>query len=148
MLIGEYIGKISGKGRVALPAKLRDEMGDDVVVVRWYEGCLAVLISEKWRRLVEGLGEKRWEVAARETDRFLLSGAFEVALDEQGRFVVPVELRGYANLREEVVFLGLWDRVEIWDRDLYLDYQKGLVTRAPEMMETLTRRGRKDESAG
>jgi MraZ protein len=135
MLIGHYVGRINEKGRVALPAKFRQFLGERVVVARWYENCLAVVAEKDWERLVTGLGEQRLVSAARDTDRFLLSGAFEIDLDGQGRFVVPSVLREYANLAGEVVFAGVGDRVEIWEKGKFDSYQTALVGRAAEVVE-------------
>jgi len=137
MLLGHYIGRVGEKGRVALPASFRRVLGKQVVVARWYEKCLTVVAQEEWEKLVGGLGQQRLVAAGRDTDRFLLSGAFEIELDEQGRFVVPQALREYANLEDEVVFAGVGVRVELWDRRAWEEYQKGLVERAPEMIEEL-----------
>lgn len=138
MLIGEYKSKLSAKGRLAFPKRFREEMGDKLVVTKGYENSLIVVPVDGWKALAEGTEDKPFLFgSARETSRFLLGGASEVELDEQGRFIVPPYLREYANLGEEVVFLGLNKYVEVWDKKHWEEHQQYLSDHIGEIAEKL-----------
>lgn len=140
MLIGQFFSKITLKNRVSIPKKFRDEVGNDVVVAKWYEGCLVVIPKVSWKRILEKL-TGRTEIltkAVRDTDRFILGSAYEVELDGQGRFVLPINLKEYANLSNDVVFLGLGDRLEIWDSKVWAEKEKGVQKEAAEELESLS----------
>jgi len=138
MLIGQYRSKISPKGRTAFPKKFREELGDSLVVTVGLESSLMVVSSKDWESLIEGTQDKPFILgSARDTSRFLLGEATEVVLDEQGRFIIPAYLREHAKMKEEVVFLGLNKYVEIWDKQIWEEYQKYLNEHIGEIAERL-----------
>ncbi len=140
MILGNYQAKINYKGRTAVPSKYRQELTKKVVVGQWYENCLVIISQQQWQKLLKDIEEKPFITApSRETDRFLVGGAFEVELDSQGRFVIPPSLRQYAGLKEEVVFVGLLNRVEIWDKANWEKHQKYLDEHAEEIAESLNK---------
>ena len=115
MLIGEYKYRVEAKNRVSLPKKFREEIGNKVVVTQGYEGCLVVVSPTQWEILISDAAAGPFVAEeVRDTSRFLLGGATEVELDEQGRFVLPKNLKDYAKIKKEVCFLGLGRWVEIW----------------------------------
>ena len=140
MLLGYYFVKPDQKGRIALPYKFRAELGPSLVVARWFEKCLVVINRESWGVMVHNLtGGELATLSARDTDRFLLGGSFEVELDKQGRFVVPTALRSFAGIKGEVVIVGLGQRVEIWGKERWEDREKKLQNEAGEKVEKLYR---------
>ena len=143
MLVGQYIQKISDKGRTALPAKFRREIGKDAIVAKWYEGCLIVVDLKSWDELLLKLTGKSEIITApvRDTDRFILGSAFEVSFDQQGRFVVPRALRDYARLVDEVVFVGLGNRIEVWNKKGWEKREKQVQEKASDLVEKLAREG-------
>lgn len=145
MLIGQYRGKVSLKGRVAFPKKFREKLGDRLVVTRGYEGCLIVVSGKDWQTLLEGTENKPFVFeAARDTWRFLLGNAAEVELDPQGRFVLPSHLRRYGGIvkeAKEVVFLGLQKYVEVWEKTHWDEYQKYLSKNIKSISEKLNSQG-------
>ena len=117
MLIGEHTYKVGDKNRVALPKSFREEIGNKIIVTRGYEGCLIVVSPAQWEKIINDAASGPFvSESVRDTSRFLLGGAAEVSLDDQGRFVIPPALREYGNVKEEVCFLGLGRWVEIWDK--------------------------------
>src|SRR3990172_9991153 len=125
MLIGQHRSKVGAKGRAAFPKKFREELGSKLVITQGYEGSLIVVSEEGWKALLEGTEDKPFIIgSARDTQRFLLGGATLVELDEQGRFILPDYLREYGEIGEEVIFLGLYRYVEIWDSKRWVEYQK------------------------
>lgn len=127
MLLGQYEGKVGAKGRVAMPKKFREILGDRLIVTKGYENSLIVVSEENWKALLEGTeGRPFTDKTTRETQRFLLGGANSVSLDTKGRFIIPSYLRDYGQITGEVVFVGLSRYVEIWDRGRFGEYQKYL----------------------
>jgi len=128
MLIGNYSAKLSlEKGRTALPKKFRQCLGKKLVITAGYEDSLMIVSKDSWQKVVGGVINQSFiSTPARETDRFLLGSAFEVELDNQGRFVIPQTLRSYADLSENIFFVGVGNRVEVWDQSSWGKYQKYL----------------------
>lgn len=118
MFMGEYNHTIDAKGRLIVPAKFREALGDEFVVTRGLDDCLFVFPNEGWKVFEEKLSTL--PVAnknARRFARFFLSGAATVELDKQGRILIPTTLREYGALEKEVVFIGVANRVEIWSKE-------------------------------
>ena len=118
MFMGEYNHTIDAKGRLIVPAKFREALGDEFVVRRGLDDCLFVFPNEGWKVFEEKLSTL--PVAnknARRFARFFLSGAATVELDKQGRILIPTTLREYGALEKEVVFIGVANRVEIWSKE-------------------------------
>lgn len=139
MLVGQYCAVITEKGRLAIPARFRREVGRKLVIAKWLEGCLVAISQARFNTIVENLIGKH-EIATlsvRETERFLLGSAFEVELDAQGRFVVPAVLKDYAALTHEVVFIGLGNRFEIWSKEAWYKKESQLQQEAEKMIERL-----------
>ena len=108
---------MDAKGRTALPSKFRKELGGEVVLARWYEGSIAIFELGSWTKIVEQATRGLVVTSpSRDTERFLLGGAYEITLDAQGRLVVPQTLREHGGLEGEVVFVGLANRVELWSK--------------------------------
>lgn len=139
MLIGQYQGSLGEKNRVAVPNSFRKELGKKVIVAKWYEGCLVLVGEQRWQALLKGLtGERRLITApVRDTDRFILGSAFELSLDAQGRGVIPTILVEYAGLGKEIMFLGLRDRVEIWNKEAWLKQEVYVAKNAAQFIEKL-----------
>lgn len=117
MLIGEYKGKVGEKKRVSLPSKFREELGDEIILTRGYEDALIVVNKKLWETIASDVMNGSFiDKNIRDTSRFLVGGAKEIELDSQGRFVIPQSLFEHANLDDEVVFIGLVNWVELWDK--------------------------------
>ena len=126
MLIGEYQHNIDVKGRVAIPSKFRDDLGINFFIAKGLDGCLFALGQEEWSNLENKI--KSIPISkARGIQRFFFSGAAEVQLDKQGRILVPQNLREYASLNKEIVFIGASNRVEIWNADKWKSYNDDLT---------------------
>ena len=127
MLLGQFDGKIDDKNRIALPKKLRSELGDTLIITLGYENSLIIVSEENWKALLEGTeGRPFIESGTRETQRFLLGGATFVQLDNKGRFILPAYLRDFAKIEDEVIFLGLYRYAEIWAKKQWEVYRKNL----------------------
>lgn len=139
MYLGTYRGILSPKRRVAIPASFRRELGEKFIVAKWYEGCLVLVSTGNWNALLERLrgDTKIISRGVRDTDRFILGSAYELEPDEQGRVVLPASLAFYAELKNQVSFIGLGDRVEIWDKEAWQKREEFVAKHAGEVLEKL-----------
>ena len=138
MLIGEYRNKLVAGNRIAFPKKFREEIGSKIVVAQGYEGCLVAVSLKQWEGLIVDAANGPFvSEPVRDTTRFLLGSAVEVELDDQGRFVLPQNLREYASIGGEVCFLGLGRWVEIWDKKRWLERKNYIDEHSGEIGEKL-----------
>mgnify|MGYP001078317147 FL=1 len=122
MLLGEFNHSIDEKGRLIIPAKLRDDLGENFVICNGLEGCLFVYSQEEWNKFVTELEAlPRMSKDARIYKRYFFGSASEGTFDKQGRVLVPPPLRKSANLEKDVVLVGVQDHVEIWDKARWED---------------------------
>ena len=116
--MGEYNHTIDAKGRLIIPSKFRDSLGDEFVVTKGLDGCLFVYDNKEWSAFEEKLKSlPLTNKDARQFVRFFLAGATVAEVDKQGRILVPANLREFAALEKEVVLIGVASRVEIWSKD-------------------------------
>lgn len=138
MLLGEFRHSLDSKGRVFLPARWREELGDQVVITKGLDKSLSVMTSEEFARKSEELKALRFENRGnRSYMRVLFSGASEEAVDRQGRVTVPPPLREYAGLGKEVTLVGVGDRAEIWHRETWETYRGGVQDSYEQIAEEL-----------
>lgn len=117
MLTGEFNHTMDAKGRVTVPARFRDELGNRFVVTRGFEGCLTAYPPERWERVQRNLESlSLTNPAGRKLSRLFLGNAVECELDQMGRILITSPLRTAAGLSKDIVLTGLGDRVEIWDK--------------------------------
>lgn len=118
MLMGEFHHNIDEKGRIIIPSKLREELGNTIIITRGLEDCLFIYSKEEWSQIVTNLKTLPFtKKDARSFTRMFLSGATETEFDKQGRIKLPLPLIEYATLSKECVIIGVNDRVEIWSKD-------------------------------
>ena len=120
MFIGEYEHSVDVKGRVIMPVKLREDVGETFILTKGLDGCLFAYSQTEWTNFEEKLKTlPLTNKNARDFVRFFLSGAIECEIDKQGRFLIPGNLRDYAKLDKEIVILGVGTRIEIWDKQIW-----------------------------
>ena len=108
MFMGEYNHTVDLKGRLIVPAKFREQLGDEFVVTKGLDGCLFVYTSEEWHNIEEKFRNiSMTSKDARKFSRFFFAGAASCELDKQGRILLPPVLREYANLTKDVVLVGV-----------------------------------------
>lgn len=139
MLIGEYRAKLGEKNRTALPKDLKSGLGEELIITRGYEGCLIIIDKEKWKKLIK-LIEVRplTNQDVRNTKRFLIGGASEIQLDSQSRFVIPLELKEYAELRQDLIFVALLDWIEIWNWETWKKKIEQISKNAADIADRLS----------
>ena len=118
MFMSEYNHTLDTKGRLIIPAKFREVLGEEFVISKGMDGCLFVYANDDWNAFEQKLTSLPLiNKEARQFARFFLAGAATVEVDKQGRILLPPVLREYANLTKDVVLVGVLSRVEIWDKD-------------------------------
>lgn len=128
MLLGQFVASVGEKSRTALPKRFRDELGTKIILTQGFEKSIIAVSEKGWQALLEGTEDKPFiNEDARETQRFLLGGAAFVEMDDKGRFVLPDYLKRYAEIGEEVVFIGMSRYVEIWDKKRWEEYNENLA---------------------
>lgn len=123
MFTGEFQHTLDEKGRVIIPAKLREGLGDVIMITRGLDRCLFIYPLEAWKKIEQKLKElPLTRSEARAFARYFFSGAAEVEIDKQGRILIPQNLREYAGIEKEVAIIGVSDRVEVWSEAAWREY--------------------------
>ena len=123
--LGEYKHNLDDKGRLAIPSKFRLNLKKGAIVTRGIDNCLFVYTQEEWNKLAEKLSALPVSQSkARAFARLMLAGAMDVKLDSQGRIVLPEYLRAFAGMKKQIIVAGLYNRLELWDEDLWEKYKK------------------------
>ena len=138
VLLGEYQHTLDAKGRLILPAKFREELGESVIFTKGLDACLFGYSVSEWSILEEKL--KKLPLAkpeARAFARFFFAGAAEIGYDKQGRILLPPVLREHARLEKEVVVIGVSNRIEIWSQDAWNAYNEALAPSVSDLTQEL-----------
>ncbi|QZY57191.1 division/cell wall cluster transcriptional repressor MraZ [Crassaminicella profunda] len=125
MFIGEYFHTIDAKGRVIIPSKFREDLGEKFIVTKGLDHCLFVYPQEEWKSIENKL--KKLPLTSRDARafvRFFFSGATESELDKQGRITIPTNLRKHGKLDKDIVTIGVSNRVEIWSKEQWELYNE------------------------
>ena len=141
MFMGEYNHTIDAKGRLIVPAKFREILGDNFIVTKGLDGCLFVYPNDEWTRFEEKLKSlPLTNKNARQFTRFFLAGAAACEVDKQGRILLPQVVREFASLEKDVVLVGVASRIEIWSRERWdesMNTYDGDMDEVAENMESL-----------
>jgi len=142
MLMGEFHVRMDEKGRLIIPSKFRSELGDSFVITRGLDKCLFVYSNAEWEKLANKLSTLPFtKKDARNFSRFLLSGATVCEFDKQGRINITSPLVGYAGLNKTCVIIGVNDRLEIWDEEVFNNFLTENEENFSEMAENLFEMG-------
>lgn len=138
MFMGEYNHTIDTKGRMIIPAKIREQLGDLCIVTKGLDNCLAIYTAEAWKKISTALqSQSSTKASVRALKRFVFGSAAELEYDKQGRVLIPVPLREYASLDKQAVIVGAGDHVEIWSREKYDFYDEQVAESMEELVEGL-----------
>jgi len=139
MLIGEYLHSIDQKNRLSVPSKFRKELGVTVVVSRGLDKCLFLYTIDAWKKLAEKLAtELPWGKAEnRSFMRAMIAGATDVEIDALGRILLPDNLKKFASLENDAMVVGLYNRVEIWNPEIWKTYSAASNENAELIAEKL-----------
>lgn len=136
--MGEYLHTIDSKGRLILPAKFREELGEQFIATKGLDNCLFVYSKDEWVILENKL--KQLPLAkpeARAFVRFFFSGAAEMECDKQGRILLPTNLREHAKLDKDIVVIGVSNRIEIWSKVLWDAYNEQIAPEVTKIAENM-----------
>lgn len=123
MFMGEYNHAIDSKNRIIIPSKFREKLGERFVMTKGLDGCLYIYTLEEWEALEQKLKQlPLTNKDARAFVRFFFSGASEIELDKQGRALIPQNLIEYAEVKKEIVSIGVLTRIEVWSKEKWEDY--------------------------
>ncbi len=139
MFMGEYEHNIDRKGRLIMPAKFREELGEHVVINRGLDGCLYVYTIEQWQKVYEKLSSlPSTKKDARMYQRMMLSKAAECEMDSQGRILIPSSLISLAGLEKECLIIGVANHLEIWSKARWQQLEEEQYESFEEAAENLT----------
>ncbi|MDY0096815.1 MAG: division/cell wall cluster transcriptional repressor MraZ [Candidatus Dojkabacteria bacterium] len=140
MIIGEYKSKVGEKKRVSLPKKFRDELGEEIILTRGYEDTLILVNKGMWEKIAKEVIDGSFiNKNIRDTSRFLIGGATQLSIDMQGRFIIPDSLFEHAGLTDEIVFIGLINWIEVWDKDKWDKRVEYLKTHGDEIAQEINK---------
>ncbi|HHY05192.1 MAG TPA: division/cell wall cluster transcriptional repressor MraZ [Thermoanaerobacterales bacterium] len=138
MLMGQFQHSLDSKGRMIIPSKFRELLGDSFVLTKGLDGCLFVYPKEEWVLLEQELKSLPFtQKDARAFIRFFFAGAVEAEMDKQGRILIPPHLREHANIDKEVVIIGVSNRAEIWSLEQWNSYSKDAAVSYEDIAEKL-----------
>ena len=136
--MGEYFHTVDPKGRLILPAKLRDELGESFIITKGLDNCLFIYPKAEWQILETKLKQLPMAKAeAKEKVRFFFAGAAELEPDRNGRILLPLSLRDYAKLDKDVIIIGVSNRIEIWSKVEWDNYNNKVAPMVAEIAENL-----------
>ena len=138
MFMGEFQHNIDPKGRLIIPARFREGLGDRFIVTKGLDNCLFVYPQQEWTEVEQKLKSLPFTRAdARAFVRFFFSGATECDIDKQGRILLPNNLREYAKLDKETMVVGVSTRVEIWSKDEWDNYNTKAAASFEQLAENI-----------
>jgi MraZ protein len=139
MFVGTYLVSVTSGKRTSIPSIFRQKLGRSVILAKWYENCLVLTNKDSWSALLERVtgGQKMIVSPIRSTEHFIFASAYEVEADEQGRIVLPDRLIDYASLGDQVYFLGIGDRIEIWNKEVWDKEEVKIASEAASYIEQL-----------
>ncbi|HEY1041484.1 MAG TPA: division/cell wall cluster transcriptional repressor MraZ [Candidatus Paceibacterota bacterium] len=134
MLIGEHVHTIDEKKRVSLPAKMRKELGETVVLCRGLDTCIFLYTKSEWEKFVSKLSELSiGKPESRSFARFIIGGAVETSVDSSGRILIPDHLKEFAHIAEQsLMVIGMVNRLELWSQNVWNNYREGVIKNSVE----------------
>ena len=134
LFLGEYSHTLDDKGRIIIPAKLRNDLGNGFILTRGLDGCLFIYSNKEWNNIINKYKELPDSKDKRSFMRVFLSGAVICEYDKQGRINIPTSLISYASIKRECIIVGVFDRLEIWSKEKWTDF---IIDNSNNLSETL-----------
>jgi MraZ protein len=124
MFRGRFAHNIDKKGRVSIPAKFREilkrDYGSDQLIMTIFDSCLVAYPLAEWQLFEEKMKDfSQLKKESKSFLRYFYSGAMESVIDDHGRILIPPQFRDHANLNKEIVFVGVMNRFEIWNKEVW-----------------------------
>jgi MraZ protein len=145
MFLGTYLVSVTSGKRISIPSIFRQNLGKELILSQWYEECLVLVSKSSLNTLLSRVTGGKGSIIEpiRKTEHFIFASSYEVEPDEQGRIVIPDRLVAYAKLKEQIYFLGVGDRVEIWNKETWEEREKEVAQDAASYIEELAKRNDK-----
>lgn len=138
MLIGEHIHTLDDKNRVSLPAKFKKFLGKEVVITGGLDQCLFIFTVSEWKTISATLLERSFlQADNRSFNRYMFGAAEMLPVDASGRILIPEHLKVRAGLGNKVAFIGLGNRLEVWNEDTWNSYKNKVEQSADTLAEKL-----------
>lgn len=138
MFLGQHQHSLDNKGRITIPAKFRDELGEVFVCTQGLDNCIFIYPLDEWQRLANKLRELPFTSGdVRSFARFFFSGAAELETDKNGRAVLPAHLREYAGIDKDFLIVGVGSRVEIWSVQNWARYNQATASTVAKIADGL-----------
>lgn len=138
MFLGEYQHSLDSKGRITIPSRFREQLGEKFIATKGLDNCIFLYPVDEWQTIEEKLRSLPFTKAdVRSFVRFFFSGAAELELDKQGRTVLPVNLRDYSDIDRDVIVIGVGGRIEIWSVEKWAKYTENAGSSYEEIAESL-----------
>ncbi len=138
MFIGEYRFSMDPKGRVSIPTKFREELGEVFYITKGFDTCLFVYSEEEWKRFMQKLDSARLSSKdSRKIQRFFLASSTECSIDKQGRVLLSAPQREYAGIEKEIVIIGVSNRLEIWAEEAWRNYVENEETDISSLADSM-----------
>ncbi len=142
MFYGEYQHSVDPKGRVIIPSKFREGLGEKFIVTKGLDSCLFAYSPDEWTSLENKLRALPFtDKDVRTFIRFFFSGAAECEVDKQGRILIPQNLREYAGLEKDIAIIGVSSRVELWNKNTWEEYNSDDNMSADKIAEKMSQLG-------
>lgn len=138
MLLGEFQHNIDAKGRIIIPAKFRQDLGNKFVITRGMDGCLFGYPMSEWKKVedkIDSLSVNKRDVRA--FTRFFFSAAVECEFDKQGRVNIPSILRNFAKIEKKCVVVGVSNRIEVWSEPAWHAFTSDAAAHFDEIAENI-----------
>jgi len=136
--MGQFQHSLDQKGRLIIPSKFREMLGQSFVLTKGLDSCLFVYPNSEWTVLEQKLKALPFtQKDARAFIRFFFAGAVEAEMDKQGRILIPMQLREHAHIDKDVVVLGVSNRVEIWSQEQWESYNAKAALSYEDIAEKL-----------
>ncbi len=136
--MGTYQNNVDPKGRVSIPVKYRDALGERFYVTKGFDSCIDIYTVEEWEKFAEKLQRlSQTKRDMRDFVRFIFGNATEVELDKQGRILLPAMLRETVGIEKEVIVMGVGSKVEIWDKAAWDERQQAISQHISEISENI-----------
>lgn len=146
MLLGRFDGVIGDKHRTTFPKRFQEILGNRLIITKGLENCLTVTTEHNWQALLKGIEEQPFTSSdRRELQRFLFGNAADIELDKLGRFIIPEYLLEYAHITTQIVYIGVHERVEIWDKPEWEKRQKNVSPNVAAIADRLGNTAKQNE---
>ncbi|HHW32317.1 MAG TPA: division/cell wall cluster transcriptional repressor MraZ [Clostridiaceae bacterium] len=142
LFCGEYQHTIDQKGRIIIPSRFREGLGDKFIITKGLDNCLFAYSQDEWEGILSKLKSiPLTDKEGRAFVRFFVAGAMECEIDKQGRILIPQNLRDYAGLGKDAYILGAINRVEIWDKESWIAHSSDFNDNADKIAEKMSALG-------